>query len=104
MGRGSPRPGRRSASSTRRGRTPNTPVGRVGGEGGGAGGGRGRGGSFACDPWAVWVLENYSLYTTILAAFTRKAVNMSFKVREKGRFAGFGWVGARFFKSVINRK
>lgn len=37
---------------------------------------------YGFDPWGGWVLENYSLYTTVLAAFMRKAGNMSFKVRE----------------------
>lgn len=41
----------------------------------------GRGdGAYCYDPWGGWVLENYSLYTTVLAAFVRQAGNMSFKV------------------------
>lgn len=30
--------------------------------------------------WSAWVLENYSLYISILAAFTKKVINMPFKV------------------------
>lgn len=44
--------------------------------------GRGTNGAYCYDPWGGWVLENYSLYTTVMAAFVRKAGNMSFKVRR----------------------
>lgn len=37
-------------------------------------------GGYSYDPWGAWVLENYSLYTTILTAFVRKVGSMSFKV------------------------
>ena len=77
-GRETSRPGRRPPAPMRGGRGPGTP----GGGGGGGSGPRGRGGSFSYEPWAGWVLENYSLYTTVLAAFTRKAANMSLKVRD----------------------
>lgn len=33
------------------------------------------------DPWSAWVLENYSLYSTLLVAFVRKTMDMSLKVR-----------------------
>lgn len=65
--------------TSRTGRRPQAPT--RGGRGSGTPGGGGRGGgSFSYEPWAGWVLENYGLYTTILAAFTRKAANMSLKV------------------------
>lgn len=52
-----------------------------GGSGASAAGARGREVSgYSHDPWGAWVLENYSLYTTVLAAFVRKVGSMSFKV------------------------
>eukprot|EP00903_Cladosiphon_okamuranus_P016315 g15047.t1 len=39
-------------------------------------------GAYCYDPWGAWVLENYSLYTTLLVAFVRKTGNMSFKVND----------------------
>ncbi|CAM9110880.1 unnamed protein product [Scytosiphon promiscuus] len=45
--------------------------------------GGGSSNEFSYDPWGAWVLENYSLYTTILAAFVRKAGSMSFKVHDR---------------------
>lgn len=59
-------------------------TGRGGGGGGHSGAtaaGRRDSGVYCYDPWGGWVLENYSLYTTVLAAFVRKVGNMSFKVR-----------------------
>ncbi len=77
---------------------------RASGGGGGGGhraagaGGAGRRGEneYCYDPWGGWVLENYSLYTTLLAAFVRKAGTMSFKVRRgsggrRGGVAGGPW-------------
>ncbi|CAN0090799.1 unnamed protein product [Pylaiella littoralis] len=66
---------------------------RGGGDGGGGGGGgapgAGPGGSgdgYSYDPWGAWVLENYSLYTTLLVAFARKAgSSMSFKTNNGSR-------------------
>lgn len=54
------------------------------------GGAAGRRGAYSYDPWAAWVLENYSFYTTLLAAFTRKATSMSFKVRPGRSRVGGG--------------
>lgn len=48
----------------------------------------GRRGTFSEELWAGWVLENYSLYMTILAAFTRNAANMPFKVLYSWYFCG----------------
>lgn len=63
---------------------------RGGSRGGAHGGAAGRRGAYSYDPWAAWVLENYSFYTTLLAAFTRKATNMSFKVRPGRSGVGGG--------------
>lgn len=48
--------------------------------------GRGNNGAYCYDPWGGWVLENYSLYTTVLAAFVRKTGSMSFKVRARDQW------------------
>ena len=78
--------GARSSSSSRGGGQSSGAGGTGRGTGSGAPGtnaaGRGADGAYCYDPWGGWVLENYSLYTTVMAAFVRKAGNMSFKVRR----------------------
>ncbi|CAM9820215.1 unnamed protein product [Ectocarpus sp. 12 AP-2014] len=61
-----------------------------GGSGASSAGARGREvGGYSYDPWGAWVLENYSLYTTALAAFVRKVGSMSFKVNDGPGHRGY---------------
>ncbi|CAM9376133.1 unnamed protein product [Ectocarpus sp. 4 AP-2014] len=61
-----------------------------GGSGASAAGAREREvGGYSSDPWGAWVLENYSLYTTVLAAFVRKVGSMSFKVNDGPGHRGY---------------